>query len=50
MKRWQLRPRRVDKDGNPNWSYMDNFIKNIEQKQIKNVLKYLDKYIYIYNV
>ena len=38
----------LDKDGNPNWSYMDNFIKNIEQKQIKNVLKYLDKYIYIY--
>ena len=36
----------LDKDGNPNWSYMDNFIKNIEQKQIKNVLKYLDKYIY----
>lgn len=38
----------VDKDGNPNWSYMENFIKNIEQKQIKNILKYLDKYIYIY--
>ena len=39
----------IDKDGNPNWFYMENFIKNIEQKQIKNVLKYLDKYIYIYN-
>lgn len=38
----------IDKYGNPNWSYMDNFIKNIEQKQIKNVLKYLDEYIYIY--
>lgn len=38
----------IDKKGNPNWSYMENFIKNIEQKQIKNVLKYLDKYIYIY--
>ena len=38
----------IDKDGNPNWSYMDNFIKNIEQKQIKDVLKYLDEYIYIY--
>ena len=38
----------TDEDGNPNWTYMENFIKNIEQKQIKNVLKYLDKYIYIY--
>ena len=37
----------IDKDGNPNWFYMENFIKNIEQKQIKNVLQYLDKYIYI---
>lgn len=38
----------IDKDGNPNWFYMENFIKNIEQKQIKNVLQYLDEYIYIY--
>lgn len=38
----------IDKNGNPNWSYMENFIKNIEQKQIKNILKYLDEYIYIY--
>ena len=37
----------IDKNGDPNWSYMENFIKNIEQKQIKNVLKYLDEYIYI---
>lgn len=37
----------IDKNGNPNWIYMENFIKNIEQKQIKNVLKYLDEYIYI---
>ena len=37
----------IDKGGNPNWFYMENFIKNIEQKQIKNVLQYLDKYIYI---
>lgn len=35
----------IDKDGNPNWFYMENFIKNIEQKQIKNILKYLDEYI-----
>lgn len=27
-----------------NWTYMENFIKNIEQKQIKDVLKYLDIY------
>lgn len=40
----------VNEDGNPNWTYMENFIKNIEKKQIKNVLKYLDEYIYIYNV
>jgi hypothetical protein len=37
----------IDKDGNPNWFYMENFIKNIEQKQIKNILKYLDEYIYV---
>ena len=36
----------IDKIGNPNWTYMENFIKNIEQKQIKNILKHLDKYIY----
>lgn len=35
-------------DGEINYEYMENFIKNIEKKQIKNVLKYLDKYIYIY--
>ncbi|MBR8462468.1 restriction endonuclease subunit S [Campylobacter sp. faydin G-105] len=34
-----------DKNGNPNWHFMENFIKNIEQKQIKNILKYLDQYI-----
>ena len=38
----------IDKNGNTNWTYMENFIKNIEQKQIKKILKYLDKYIYIY--
>lgn len=35
----------IDKNGKPNWIYMENFIKNIEQKQIKNILKYLDEYI-----
>lgn len=35
----------IDENGTPNWNYMDNFIKSIEQKQIKNVLKYLDIYI-----
>lgn len=38
----------VNEDGNPNWTYIENFIKNIEKKQIKNLLKYLDEYIYIY--
>ena len=37
----------IDKSGNTNWTYMENFIKNIEQKQIKHILKYLDTYIYI---
>lgn len=36
----------IDKDRTPNWFYMENFIKNIEQKQIKNVLQYLDEYVY----
>ena len=36
----------IDKDGNPNWFYMENFIKNMEQKQIQNILKYPDEYIY----
>ena len=35
-------------DGEINYKYMENLIKNIEKKQIKNVLKYLDEYIYIY--
>lgn len=35
----------IDKNGNPNWAYMENFIKNIEQKHIKNILKYLDEYL-----
>lgn len=35
-------------DGEINYEYMENFIKNIEKKHIKNVLKYLDEYIYIY--
>ena len=34
-------------DGEVNYKYMENFIKNIEQKQIKNISKYLDEYIYI---
>ncbi|NYB75770.1 MULTISPECIES: restriction endonuclease subunit S [Sedimentibacter] len=30
-------------DGKIHYEYMENFVKNIEKKQIKNVLKYLDK-------
>lgn len=36
----------IAENGKPNWTYMENFIKSIEKKQIKNVLKYLDEYIY----
>ncbi len=32
----------IDENGDPNWTYMENFIKNIEQKQIKSILKYLN--------
>ena len=35
--------------GEVNYKYMEDFIKNIEQKQINSVLKYLDEYIYILN-
>lgn len=35
----------IDKNGKPNWDYMEIFIKNIEQKHIKNILKYLNKYM-----
>jgi hypothetical protein len=31
----------IDKDGNSNWFYMENFIKNIEQKQKKIFLNTL---------
>lgn len=33
----------IDKSGNPDFVYMENFIKNIEQKQIKSILNYLTK-------
>lgn len=39
----------IDENGNPNWLYMENFIKKIEQNQIKNILKRLNGYIYIYS-
>lgn len=39
----------IDENGNPNWLYMENFIKKIEQNQIKNILKHLNGYIYIYS-
>lgn len=38
----------IDKNGEPNWLYMENFIKHIEQKKLKEVVEYLRKYIYIY--
>ncbi|WP_348771165.1 restriction endonuclease subunit S [Canibacter zhuwentaonis] len=33
----------IDKNGDSNWSYMENFVKNIEQKQVDNVLKYFEE-------
>ncbi len=35
----------VDKNENPNWEYMSNFIKNIEKEKVEKVLQYI--YIYI---
>lgn len=35
----------IDKQGNPNWMYMENFIKNIEQKYIRNLINFFNKSI-----
>ncbi|WP_426461054.1 restriction endonuclease subunit S [Mycoplasma hafezii] len=37
----------IDEQGNPNWLYMENFVKNIENKKISEIIKYLEQYIYI---
>ncbi|STZ05652.1 Restriction enzyme BgcI subunit beta [Moraxella ovis] len=33
----------IDKNGNPNWQFMEDFIKNIEKDKIKNLLSYLNQ-------
>lgn len=33
----------IDKQGNPNWEFMDNYIKERKQKQIKQLLNYFTK-------
>jgi len=36
----------VDTTGNPNWQYMEDYVKRLELEQLENVLEYI--YIYIY--
>ena len=33
----------IDTNGNPNWDYMENYIKIIEKKKIEQILEYLDR-------
>lgn len=33
----------IDTNGNPNWEYMENYIKIIEKKKIEQILEYLDR-------
>ncbi len=33
----------IDSKGNPNWQFMENYMKNIEQKYIKNIVDYYNK-------
>ena len=37
----------IDKNGEPHWEYMSNFIKKLEKENIKKTLNHI--YIYIYN-
>ena len=38
----------TDKNGNPNWQYMSNFIKKLEKENIEKTLEHI--YIYIYMI
>ncbi|MDY4012048.1 MAG: restriction endonuclease subunit S [Fusobacterium gastrosuis] len=38
----------IDKNGNPHWEYMSNFMKKLEKESIEKVLEYIYIYIYIY--
>lgn len=33
----------IDTNGNPNWEYIENYIKIIEKKKIEQILEYLDR-------
>ncbi|MCI6312430.1 MAG: restriction endonuclease subunit S [Helicobacter sp.] len=33
----------IDSKGNPNWQFMENYMKNIEQKYINNIVNYYNK-------
>ena len=35
----------IDKNGEPHWEYMSNFVKKLEKEKIEKILNYL----YIYN-
>lgn len=35
----------IDSKGNPNWQFMESYMKNIEQKYIKDILEYYNKKI-----
>lgn len=37
----------IDKNGNPHWEYMSNFMKKLEKESIEKVLEYIYIYIYI---
>ena len=34
----------IDKNGNPNWQFMEDFIKNIEKDKIETLLSYLNQH------
>ena len=38
----------IDKNGEPHWEYMSNFIKKLEKENIKKTLNHIYIYIYIY--
>ena len=38
----------IDKNGEPHWKYMSNFVKKLEKENIKKTLNHIYIYIYIY--
>ena len=39
----------IDKNGEPHWEYMSNFVKKLEKENIEKTLNHIYIYIYIYN-